>query len=95
MAGLRKSGAHAADCRLSAVGAYGTGKAALLHLTQQLAGELAPGVRVNAVPLGPIRTEMARLSGRVPSGASPKVCRWGVSGLFDRTRPEIYQFAGA
>ncbi|MET7620086.1 SDR family oxidoreductase [Streptomyces sp. NPDC005408] len=42
------------------VGAYGTSKAALLHLTQQLAGELAPGVRVNAVSPGLIRTEMAR-----------------------------------
>jgi 3-oxoacyl-[acyl-carrier protein] reductase len=42
------------------VGAYGTSKAALLHLTQQLAGELAPGVRVNAVSPGLVRTEMAR-----------------------------------
>ncbi|MET7686800.1 SDR family oxidoreductase [Streptomyces sp. NPDC005483] len=42
------------------VGAYGTGKAALLHLTQQLAGELAPGVRVNSVSPGLVRTEMAR-----------------------------------
>lgn len=31
------------------VGAYGTSKAALLHLTRQLAGELAPKVRVNSV----------------------------------------------
>ncbi|MFI1395729.1 SDR family oxidoreductase [Streptomyces sp. NPDC020681] len=42
------------------VGAYGTSKAALLHLTRQLAGELAPGVRVNAVSPGLVRTEMAR-----------------------------------
>ncbi|WP_330286215.1 SDR family oxidoreductase [Streptomyces sp. NBC_00576] len=42
------------------VGAYGTSKAALLHLTQQLAGELAPKVRVNSVSPGLIRTEMAR-----------------------------------
>lgn len=42
------------------VGAYGTSKAALLHLTQQLAGELAPGVRVNSVSPGLVRTEMAR-----------------------------------
>jgi 3-oxoacyl-[acyl-carrier protein] reductase len=42
------------------VGAYGTGKAALLHLTQQLAGELAPRVRVNSVSPGLVRTEMAR-----------------------------------
>ncbi|NUK77733.1 SDR family oxidoreductase [Streptomyces lunaelactis] len=42
------------------VGAYGTSKAALGHLTRQLAGELAPGVRVNAVSPGLVRTEMAR-----------------------------------
>lgn len=42
------------------VGAYGTSKAALLHLTRQLAGELAPKVRVNAVSPGLVRTEMAR-----------------------------------
>ncbi|MFI9803070.1 SDR family oxidoreductase [Streptomyces sp. NPDC052301] len=42
------------------VGAYGTTKAALLHLTRQLAGELAPGVRVNSVSPGLVRTDMAR-----------------------------------
>lgn len=42
------------------VGAYGTGKAALLHLTRQLAGELAPGVRVNSVSPGLVRTDLAR-----------------------------------
>ncbi|MDX6351887.1 MAG: hypothetical protein QOF84_6677 [Streptomyces sp.] len=42
------------------IGAYGTSKAALLHLTRQLAGELGPAVRVNAVSPGLVRTEMAR-----------------------------------
>jgi NAD(P)-dependent dehydrogenase (short-subunit alcohol dehydrogenase family) len=42
------------------VGAYGTTKTALLRLTQQLAGELAPAVRVNSVSPGLVRTEMAR-----------------------------------
>ncbi|QKZ17004.1 SDR family oxidoreductase [Streptomyces chartreusis] len=42
------------------IGAYGTSKAALLHLTRQLAGELGPRVRVNSVSPGLIRTEMAR-----------------------------------
>lgn len=42
------------------VGAYGTSKTALLRLTQQLAGELAPKVRVNSVSPGLVRTEMAR-----------------------------------
>ena len=42
------------------LGAYGTSKAALVHLTWQLAGELGPGVRVNSVSPGLVRTEMAR-----------------------------------
>ncbi|MDG4865006.1 SDR family oxidoreductase, partial [Streptomyces sp. T-3] len=42
------------------VGAYGTSKAALQHLTRQLAGELSPRVRVNSVSPGLVRTEMAR-----------------------------------
>jgi 3-oxoacyl-[acyl-carrier protein] reductase len=42
------------------VGAYGTSKAALVHLTRQLAGELAPRVRVNSVSPGLVRTDMAR-----------------------------------
>ncbi|MGW1893656.1 SDR family oxidoreductase [Streptomyces sp. NPDC002004] len=42
------------------VGAYGTSKAALLHLTAQLAGELGPLVRVNSVSPGLVRTDMAR-----------------------------------
>ncbi len=35
-------------------------KAAVIHLTRQLALELAPGVRVNAVAPGLVRTEFAR-----------------------------------
>jgi NAD(P)-dependent dehydrogenase (short-subunit alcohol dehydrogenase family) len=42
--------------------AYGTAKAALNHLTQQLATELAPAVRVNAVAPGPIPTDFNRES---------------------------------
>ncbi|MEZ0095677.1 SDR family oxidoreductase [Streptacidiphilus sp. EB129] len=40
--------------------AYETSKAALLQLTRHLAAELAPGVRVNAVSPGLVRTELAR-----------------------------------
>ena len=40
--------------------AYETSKAALLQLTRHLAAELAPGVRVNSVSPGLVRTELAR-----------------------------------
>lgn len=42
------------------IGAYETSKAALAHLTRQLAGELSPGVRVNSVSPGLVKTRMAR-----------------------------------
>lgn len=42
--------------------AYGTSKAALVHLTKQLAAELGiRGIRVNTVAPGPVETEMAKL----------------------------------
>ena len=42
------------------VGVYNVSKAALLHMTRQLALELAPRVRVNAVAPATIRTNFAR-----------------------------------
>ncbi|MFI5036618.1 MAG: SDR family oxidoreductase [Acidimicrobiales bacterium] len=42
------------------LGWYGVTKAAVIHLTRQLAYELAPGVRVNALAPGLVRTEFAR-----------------------------------
>ncbi|MGC8481561.1 MAG: SDR family oxidoreductase [Acidimicrobiales bacterium] len=39
---------------------YGVSKAALLHLTQNLAPELGPRVRVNAISPGLVKTDMAR-----------------------------------
>jgi NAD(P)-dependent dehydrogenase (short-subunit alcohol dehydrogenase family) len=42
-------------------GAYGMTKAALNYLTQQLAVELAPAVRVNAVAPGVVDTDMAAM----------------------------------
>ena len=41
--------------------AYGAAKAGLLSLTESLAVEWAPKVRVNAIVAGPIRTELAHL----------------------------------
>lgn len=43
-----------------AIGIYNGTKAALLHLTRQLAAELAPSVRVNAIAPGLVKTDMAR-----------------------------------
>ncbi len=42
------------------LGVYDVTKAALIHLTKQLAAELAPGVRVNALAPGLVRTDFAR-----------------------------------
>ena len=41
-------------------GWYNVTKAAVIHLTKQFAFELAPGVRVNAIAPGLVRTELAR-----------------------------------
>jgi NAD(P)-dependent dehydrogenase (short-subunit alcohol dehydrogenase family) len=41
------------------LGWYGISKAALIHLTKQLALELAPGVRVNAIAPGIVKTKFA------------------------------------
>ena len=47
------------------IGAYNISKAALIHMTYQLASELAPMVRVNAVAPGVVKT---RLSGSLWQG---------------------------
>ena len=51
------SGLRASTLRV----AYGTSKAALMHLTRQQAAELGHlGIRVNAIAPGPVDTEMAK-----------------------------------
>jgi NAD(P)-dependent dehydrogenase (short-subunit alcohol dehydrogenase family) len=44
----------------SAIGVYNTTKAAIVHLTRILAVELGPGVRVNAIAPGLVKTDFAR-----------------------------------
>ena len=44
----------------SGIGWYNVTKAAVIHLTKQLAWELSPGVRVNAIAPGLVRTDLAR-----------------------------------
>jgi len=57
------------------IGWYNVTKAAVIHLTSQLAGELGPKVRVNALAPGLVKTEFARalwevaeesIAGRMP-----------------------------
>lgn len=42
------------------IGAYNTSKAALIHLTRQLAQEMGPNVRVNAIAPAVVKTDFAR-----------------------------------
>ena len=44
----------------SPIGAYNASKAGLIHLTRQLAAELGPGVRVNAIAPAVVKTTFAR-----------------------------------
>jgi NAD(P)-dependent dehydrogenase (short-subunit alcohol dehydrogenase family) len=44
----------------TSIGIYNITKAAVIHLTRTMARELAPGVRVNAIAPGLVKTDMAR-----------------------------------
>ena len=43
------------------IGMYGVSKAALIRLTMELAGELGPGIRVNAVAPAVVKTKFASM----------------------------------
>jgi NAD(P)-dependent dehydrogenase (short-subunit alcohol dehydrogenase family) len=45
---------------IGGIGYYNATKAAIIHLTRQLAAELAPSVRVNAIAPGIVKTDFAR-----------------------------------
>jgi 3-oxoacyl-[acyl-carrier protein] reductase len=65
------------------IGAYNVGKAALTHLTKQLAMELAPGVRVNAVAPGLVKTKFARALWEPNEEGAAKMQALGRIGLPD------------
>jgi NAD(P)-dependent dehydrogenase (short-subunit alcohol dehydrogenase family) len=50
------------------IGLYDVTKAALIHLTKQLGAELGPGVRVNALCPGLVKTDFARALWEGPGG---------------------------
>ncbi len=61
------------------IGWYNVTKAAVIHLTRQLAGELGPKVRVNALAPGLVKTELHERSGnrtRAPSPADYRCAGW-------------------
>jgi NAD(P)-dependent dehydrogenase (short-subunit alcohol dehydrogenase family) len=50
------------------IGVYDLTKAALIHMTEQLGAELGPGVRINALCPGLIKTDFARALWEGPKG---------------------------
>lgn len=54
----------------AALGVYGVTKAALTKVTQQLAAEMGPGVRVNALCPGIVKTDFAQILWQGDAGAA-------------------------
>ncbi len=65
------------------IGWYNVTKAAVIHLTSQLAGELGPGVRVNALAPGLVKTEFARALWEPGEAAIARRLPLGRLGLVD------------
>lgn len=63
------------------LGIYESSKAALVHLTRQLAGELAPKVRVNCISPGLIRTRLSRMLWEADEAAAAAHSVFGRIGL--------------
>jgi NAD(P)-dependent dehydrogenase (short-subunit alcohol dehydrogenase family) len=66
------------------MGLYNATKAALIHVTKQLALELSPRVRVNAVCPGVVRT---RLCGRTTKSSCRRRLHWNVSASRPTSQP--------
>jgi NAD(P)-dependent dehydrogenase (short-subunit alcohol dehydrogenase family) len=69
------------------IGAYNVGKAALTHLTKQLAMELAPGVRVNAIAPGLVKTKFAQALWEPNEAAANRMQALGRIGVPDDIAP--------
>ncbi len=63
------------------IGAYNISKAAVVHLTRQLAFEMAPQVRVNAVAPGIVKTRLSKMLWEHDEAASAKLHPLGRLGM--------------
>lgn len=75
------------------IGAYNVSKAALIHLTHQLAFELAPKVRVNAVAPAVVKTKMSELLWTADEEAAARTHPLGRLGVPDDVATAITYLA--